>query len=521
MKKHTLISLALLTMMSSGTAFGHKIYYSSCDDSAEAEDRATADFDSSRTLDTKDYSAPFRTGSLTGIMGPSSSRGTPAEAEKCYSDSPEARELRAANPSAPESDRVAAMAFCKLGGYENAVDCASDVLNKGLVDAAKGCINKLDSFIHNPKINPVAHKLGGATSPSGGVWHFDYRESKDDGVHRHAYSDQQRDIAGRTFAAAQLELEKARRSVKSTTESNTTISGANLGIDGSVSVGVPGGGPGVTLGGSAGVNGGSEKGTSTEKGPLSQKESDELWKKYYEMGKADPQKAGFEPDILCMRNEKNCLTSSGKVIPNPSYVPDTASKKEEEKTGSSSSSHKSTDTSSPKTPSPSRNDDFGGGSSIEVTDGGHWAGEPSKPSDGSMWVDFNQEDPGNDPMAKCIFDAHMEQVKHGSDKTYSDGSADTRSEAARKRDAESLLKRGICDEKYYGREYCTNWRKNFQLIDSNNGPDDKPIPGPGEKAERPGYLHFDPDRVPVQIPDLKGVIDTNPNPSKLPSHLKP
>jgi hypothetical protein len=519
MKMNNLISATLL-MILSAPAYSHKIYYDSCDDSEEASKLALDSLDS----EASEFDMNRIPGEPSGIGG-LSGRVVSGEPEKCYSDSPEAKALRSLNPGAPESDRVAAMAFCKFGGYENTVDCASDVLNKGLVEESKACVQKLWNAINNSKINPVAHKLGGANTATEGVWHFDYRTSKEDGSHRHAYTNAMRETAARTYAAAQIQIEKSRRETESKTSSNTTISGASGGVSADVTVGVPVGGPSVTIGGQAGINGGSEKGTSTQKGPLSQAELDVLWKKFYDMAYSNPQIAGFGPDALCMRNERNCLTSGGQTFKNDSYQPDAPTKKEDASSNksdsSSSSGNKSSDTH--KTPSSSSGSDFGNDGSISTTDGGQWAGEPSKPSDGSMWVDFGQEDPGNDPMGQCIFDAHKEKVKEGSNKTYdTDGSPDRRSDAEKKRDAEALLKKGICDESYYGRMYCMDWKKKKQLIDAAPGDSDysRPIVAPGEKIERPGYLHFDPNRAPVEIPehlqDKPGGSSSTP---KLP-HLK-
>jgi hypothetical protein len=113
------------------------------------------------------------------------------------------------------------------------------------------------------------------------------------------------------YASAQIDIEKNRREVNS--RSNTTTSSGSAGVNGSVTLGVPVAGPSITIGGDAGVTGGSEKGTATEKGPLAQKETDDLWKKYYDRAYADPQIAGYGPNVLCMRNEKDCLTSSGQT----------------------------------------------------------------------------------------------------------------------------------------------------------------------------------------------------------------
>ncbi|MCX6128539.1 MAG: hypothetical protein NTX25_05665, partial [Proteobacteria bacterium] len=293
----------------------------------------------------------------------------------------------------------------------------------------------------------------------------------------------------------------------------TSTSNANAGINASVTVGVPSG-PNVTIGGEAGVAGGSEQGTSTQKGPMTQKELDTLWNKYYEVGKKDPQKAGFEPDILCMQNEKDCLTSSGQNFKNTSYKPDSPSKKEENGSNKSSSNSSSSttpfsDNNSKTSSSSSASDDKTPGS-ITASHAGSWAGEPSKPSDGSVWADFGQEEPGNDPMALCIFDAYKEKEKDSSNKTYdTSGSADNRSDVQKKRDAENLLKKGICDEKFFGREYCANWKQKRQMIDSPPGAFDgqTPLVPAGEQRERPGFLHFDP----YQKETFKIPADLGPN----------
>ncbi|HYX32540.1 MAG TPA: hypothetical protein VE954_05455 [Oligoflexus sp.] len=412
------------------------------------------------------------------------------------------------------SDEAVALTFCRMGGYANPADCASDIVNNGLIEEAKGCIDSTISQVNKFAITPIAHQVGGNGVP--GVWHQNYEHSKEDGLHRHNWSKEAREGAGNTYAAAQINSLKSRYGTVSTTSSHTTTSTGSLGVGGAVGVGV---GASVEMSGNAGVSGTSEKGTATEKGPMDQATLDKKWDEYYKAAYDDPQLAGVNPNIYCPRNKPNCVASSGKVIKNESYQPD-APKKEEskpDKSGSSSSPKKPSDTGSSKTPKSSSNDDFGG-NSIKTTDGGKWAGEPSKTSDGSMWVDFTQEDPDYDPMALCIFDAHKEKLKGEGTKTYDEGgSADNRSDAQKKRDAEANLKKGLCDEKYYGRQYCANWKKKFELIDSNVPADSKPILEPGEKLERPGFYHYDPDKV----PGPKGDTGTNQTPQKLPPHIKP
>ncbi|WP_141735832.1 hypothetical protein [Oligoflexus tunisiensis] len=288
MKRNTLISLALLTMMS-GTAYSHQIFYAECDDSVSAE-AARSEFTAKKTEELR--AGP---GGIIGSRGPSVS----VDAVKCYSDQPEMQDLRSEHPNTPESDRVAAMTFCKMGGYKNPADCASDILNKGLADSARGCMDSAAAQVKKLAINPIAHQVDGGGPGTAGIWHQTYAHSKEVGWHRHDWSHEAQDYAGTKYAVAKVEFERKLRETNSWTVSSATTTGTDVGVNGTV--GVSGGVASVEIGGSAGVNGSSEKGTSTEKGPLTQKEINAVREKYYQKAALSPwlQPGGYKPPLPC------------------------------------------------------------------------------------------------------------------------------------------------------------------------------------------------------------------------------
>jgi hypothetical protein len=259
MKKNALISLAL-TMLS-GTALSHQIYYTECDGSASAE-AARAEFATKKTQELQARNS--------GFMG--SRRPVVLSSEvKCYSDQPEMRDLKSKHPHASESDRVAAMTFCMMGGYKNPTDCAVEVLNKGLADAARGCIDSVTAQVKKLAINPATHQAG-----IPGLWHQEYAPSQDDGMHRHDWSHEARDFAAAKYAVAKVQLERKLRESNSPTTSPTT-------------------------------------------GVLKQKDLDAMREKYYRIGYENPQWGEVNPDIYCERNAPDCITSSVKPLKNTYY----------------------------------------------------------------------------------------------------------------------------------------------------------------------------------------------------------
>jgi hypothetical protein len=490
--KNSLVSLALLTVVS-GTAFGHQVFDQSCDDSAAAEASATRVERTSSIIN-----APGISNGRIGIGGATTGNKA-TEASKCYASTPEANSLRGETPNTPETDRTAALTFCRMGGYANTVDCAKDIIDKGLADDATNCLNNFQRA--SKKFDLVSHQIGSAAVGKG-YWHENYETSKDEGTHRHNYSEPLRKAAANKFIAEQIAYERERRALNSHSTSTSTTENTARGIEGNVgdSKGI------VGINGSRTVENGSDKTTTFETGSLTQSEikAIEDWAGPYAIN--NPSVAGYDPDIFCKIDEPYCKNAKGDRLPNNSYQPQIKtpeSQKEESRSTTPPPKRSSENSDSPHTPTKSASDNID--NNLVVGNGGTWAGEPSKPSDGSLWADFGQDDPGNNPLGNCIFDAHREKIEHGTDKTYDNGgSADTRTQAQKKRDAETLLQKGICDEQYFGRDYCTNWKKKRELIDSAPDVlDDKgPVIAPGHQRERPGYLHFDQDSLPIIVPDL-------------------
>ncbi|HET9239955.1 MAG TPA: hypothetical protein VFO10_22025 [Oligoflexus sp.] len=503
MKFQGLTCLTLLACLAS-KADAHMIYYSDCDDSAEAEAQAKSDPNFKSDFD-------FSAIGGSGISGTTNViKSTSDEPEKCYSDSPEAQGLRAKTPNAPESDRVAAIAFCKAGGYQDPTSCASDIISKGLVNEAKGCLDSLSEIQSNlQNIGPISHSLG-STPGGGGVWHTDYRKSADDGEHRHDWTKEAREGAGNTWAAMQIENAKRFRESNSRTTSNSTTTGGSVGVNGKV--GVSAGVASVEIGGDAGVQGSTDKGSSVEKGPLTQKEIDELKAKFYPIGYANPQLVNANPDVICFTHEKNCTSAAPYTITNTSYQgpapqdkkaqDSTPSKKQDGTGGKRTSDNDPTPNPSSKDTSPAPSD------SMKTTDHGTWAGEPSPSRPGEMWANFSQDTLDADPMKTCIFQGLADKAEEKSNKHFSEGD-DPRSDAEKKRDAEAGLKKGFCDEQYYGKKFCVDWRKRKELIDHNIQIDENASQDKLDRTQQPGFLHIDPEAGsaasgPIKLPSFRG-----------------
>lgn len=207
MTKTSLVSFSLLFLLS-GKAFAHKIFYSECDDSSKTEEAILGSSGGDSRFSTKPSDFAPTLGP-TGIFGRTIPGGASddQEPEKCYSDDPDAVNLRGAHPGAAESDRTAALAFCRVGGYDNVGDCADDVLSRGLADSARSCLDKAVK-IADRDIELRGHKFGGGSSGGQGIWHTDYRYSKEEGMHRHDWSPEAREQAGVLYASMMIEKAK-------------------------------------------------------------------------------------------------------------------------------------------------------------------------------------------------------------------------------------------------------------------------------------------------------------------------
>lgn len=499
--KNTLISLALLTLLSS-KAFGHMVYEAVCDDSAAAASNAPVNSAAKPSIFPHER---------TGVFG-DAGKLVKKETVNCYSDSPDSNALRDQAPNSTETDRTAALNFCRVGGYKNSVACASDILKKNLVDEALACLQSVEENVD--EILPYAHSIGGSSS-GGGIWHQDYRFSNEDGWHRHDYSDELRDTAGKTYAVTQIELEKKTRALNSVSTTTGTSKETARGVDASAGIKDI-----VDVAGNRVITDGSNKSSVFESGPLTQSEISTIEKSAYSVGHSDPQIVGLSPNIICWQNDPDCLASSGKKVKNTSYVPENNSNKSSGSNKSPSHDRKSPTPSkeSNNSPQPSKSTSSNnvGPSPIKSTDGGHWAGEPTPERPGELWVNVSPDAPVREPMANCLAMSYAKKLGKDRDKNYDQQGDDRRTDAEKKRDAEAGLKKGFCDTKYYGQDYCENWKKKFQLIDNNSGLAEKPLVQPGERPLPPGFLHFDP-RDPVTTPAMKGSVGT---PQKLPPNIK-
>jgi hypothetical protein len=356
--------------------------------------------------------------------------------------------------SEEEKEKSAALAFCAFTGRRDAENCAESVVNNGMADAAAKCVDEAMQAKVDRRDQLVGHKKGGNHgSPADGYWHTQYEYSKEDGWHRHDWSAIARDKAGIENGVVRVEAAKrASAKNKSTTETSTSTSFMGKFL---LSIGLRG------IGGvdhEAGVDHTNTNGSSTENGPISEADAKAEYKAGYERGYALPNITSVNPDIVCERGKPNCGNALGETIPNndkpveakkpdnnqPSGSPGNSS-------GGGSSGGKDSVTPTPIL-TPSRDK-----STTDVAPKPDlpdvYVGEaPSVTKPGEILANFDQEDLNN-PVSRCLMEELKEQVSKDMNRTY-DPNSPGLTPAQRKKEAEGLLRKGICDTKFYGPLYC-------------------------------------------------------------------
>lgn len=355
-----------------------------------------------------------------------------------------------------EKEKASATAYCKFMGHPALSSCVEGIVSHGMAEAAGRCAEEALQKQIDLKDELIGHKTGGTAGSENAYWHLEYRYSKENGWHRHEWSEAARDQAGAEYGTTAVRQAKERSAVNSTTSESTTnwnIGGLFKTIFGVSKVAEVG----------AEVNGshGGGKTSSVEKGPLTQEEIDKVYKEAYDKAYADPNRTNVNPNIMCVKDEPKCGSSFSRDIVNEDYKPQGGGTKTGDNqssggssgnTGGSTSGGQSGGNKNPSTPPSKSTTEVD--VKIEHKPSGTFAGDPTpvtKP--GEMIASFDNNDLVSSPLSSCLMDELKEQVSKDMNRTY-DPNSPGLTAAQRKKEAEGLLRKGICDTKFFGPLYC-------------------------------------------------------------------
>jgi hypothetical protein len=331
-------------------------------------------------------------------------------------------------------------------------DCAKNLQGDGNLkqEAARKCLN--ESILTLPRLylsvgstevpGSRAHKAEGTR------WHTNYVKSPESGrLHRHAYSDEQREEAYQ--AKLTMLLIAARNRMDTVNGASTIQTGVHSESGSSVSagVGIKGAFDALVNAAVDFVNG---KSTSLEKGqPLPDKEI-ELAKKGAEEARLDPSKVGIEPEILCYVDERNCTVgSSDKTISNDSYDPNY---KESNNSKDSSNTKQSEDTKDTSKKAKDSHDDHDHESDIDQPkdkSNDENSGDSDTPKKSTPIIDDLTQ---KTALERCIEKETKLLIDEIGKKTINpDAATDSHTD---NQIANSLLQHGYCDEQVMGVEFC-------------------------------------------------------------------
>jgi hypothetical protein len=377
---------------------------------------------------------------------------------KCALDEDQAEYEEIPLCSEEEKEKSAATAFCRFIGHTAFESCVEGIASQGMAEAAGKCVEESLEKQIRPEDALLAHKVGGTGGAEGAHWHTNYKYSKDDGLHRHDWSEAARDQAGRQYGMALVRDVKEKSVVNKTTNETSTnwnIGGVFKSIFGVSRV--------AELDIEANANQGGGKNSSIEKGPASQAELDKAYKEGYDIAYADPNRTNVSPNITCESGKPKCSTSFSRDYVNEDYKPQGGAKTDDGNPSSSSSDKASGDKrggnkNSPPPPSKSK-DEMG----VKIKDSApqKYAGDPATVTKPGEMLATWDETMTDSSLARCLLEKVVEQMSQDKDKTYSPDGAELTWEEQEKK-AQDLLKKGICDEKFYGPAFCQK-HKTFEL----------------------------------------------------------
>lgn len=358
-----------------------------------------------------------------------------------------------------EKEKSSATAYCKFMSHPNLANCVEGITSHGLAEAAGKCADRALQRQVDIRDELVGHKTGGAPSTSDGYWHLEYRYSKEDGWHRHDWGVTARDKAGREYGITAVRQAKEASAVNKKTDGKTK----SIGVGGSFKAAI-GLGPAASVDHEVNANHTSGNNSEVESGPLSQADIDKAYDEGYSIGYTNPNLTDVGPDILCEKNKPKCGSSFSRDIINEDYY--------ESQGGNAATDNKSNGGSNVK-PSGSTSGSQSGGSKnptpppgkstaetdvIDYTPAGSYAGDPApvtKP--GEMIASYDQDALINSPISQCLMEELKEQVSKDMNKRY-DPNGPNLTPGQRRKEAQGLLRQGICDAKFYGSLYCQKYK---------------------------------------------------------------
>jgi hypothetical protein len=358
--------------------------------------------------------------------------------------------------SEEEKEKSAATAFCRFIGHTALESCVEGITSNSMAEAAGKCVDEALQQQIDIQIELIGHKTGNTRGSSDGYWHTDYKYSKEDGYHRHDWSKGARDKAGMEYGTAAVMNAKNRSSVnKSVSESSKTwnVGGVVKSIFG---------GKDAQIDMEANGSHGGENKATTEKGPLTQAEIDQIYNDAKKLGEENPSLSNVGPDILCESGKPKCSTSFSRDYANEDYKPQSGAKKEDSNSSGddkTSGDKNGGNKNSPPLPPSKSKDDMG----VKIKDSApqRYAGDPARVTKPGEMLATWDETMTDSSLARCLLEKVVEQMSQDKDKTYSPDGAELTSEEQEKK-AEDLLKKGICDEKFYGPAFCQK-HKMFDL----------------------------------------------------------
>ncbi len=315
-------------------------------------------------------------------------------------------------------------------------------------EAARKCVQKMNAAAASFNFPASTVSPGSISNEVSGQWPSTYH-TDENGIHRHAYTEKDRQRAVYQYELILTRIESDRQKQKNGDSSKSGTKEVNKSAGWGIDLG--------KLGSSFTTK---ENEIKTETPGLSA----EALARIKEMAKDaydKPSLGQVIPSILCFFHQKDCTVDGGQTIPNTSYEPEKKkdeSKKEEPK---KPDAPKHAEESSKEPPHMVHVD----------THGDSWAGA-DKPSGGTMIATPAEQDLGaKSAMEICLDVEFKELIDTIGTKTKDPGAEG--SEKFRKHRAEDFLKTGYCEESYFGKEYCQAFNNNLHSVPVIGLPADK------------------------------------------------
>ncbi len=354
-----------------------------------------------------------------------------------------------------EKEKSSAIAYCTFMGHPALSNCVEGIVSHGMAEAAGKCADKSLQMQTDIRDEMIGHKVGGSSpSASDGYWHLEYRYSKEDGWHRHDWGATARDKAGREYGITAVRQAKEASAVNKKTDGKSKITGVGGVFRAAIGLGPAGG-----VDHEVNANHTTENNSEVESGPLTQEQMDKAYDEGYSIGYTNPNLTTVSPDVLCERDKPKCGSSFSRDIINEDYHQSNSGTAGTDNKANGSSGKPSGSTGgtqggskNPTTPPSKSTTEV----DVDIDQGttGTFAGDPTpvtKP--GEMIASFDNDDLVNSPISRCLMEEIKEQVSKDMNKTY-DPNSPGLTAAQRKKEAQGLLRKGICDAKFYGQLYC-------------------------------------------------------------------